>query len=161
MFSLRPRREKYPDRLLCEVKVVDNTKIVTIRSTYKVENLTLYPMELMLVDNLGHPVYSLEKIVPGQEFSLPIEAVTKHRIRIQPDRKQHLPIRKQISSNYIIQQCRGLWIQVVAANPLGGSYLQEKLYSEMRTCRSQRSSIQVASMGANRQYGKFSFVSLE
>lgn len=94
VFSLRPRRDKYPDRLLCEVKVVDNTKIVTIRSTYKVENLTLYPMELMLVDNLGHPVYSLEKIVPGHEFSLPIEAVTKHRIRIQPDRKQHYILSK-------------------------------------------------------------------
>jgi len=68
--------------------VVDNTKIVTIRSTYKVENLTLYPLELMLVDDAGHPVYSLEKIVPGQDYSLPIEAVTKNRIRIQPDRKK-------------------------------------------------------------------------
>ncbi|KAF9478514.1 vacuolar protein sorting-associated protein 13 [Pholiota conissans] len=85
VYSLRPRTEKYPNRLLCEVKVVDNTKIVTIRSTYKVENLTLYPIELMLVDDMGHPMYSLEKIVPGQEFSLPIEAVTKNRIRLQPD----------------------------------------------------------------------------
>jgi vacuolar protein sorting-associated protein 13A/C len=89
VYSLRPRTDKYPNRMLCEVKVVDNTKIVTIRSTYKVENLTLYPIELMLVNDLGHPVYSLEKIVPGQEFSLPIEAVTKNRIRIQPDRKLH------------------------------------------------------------------------
>ncbi|KDR84988.1 hypothetical protein GALMADRAFT_233521 [Galerina marginata CBS 339.88] len=85
VFSLRPRTERYPSRLLCEVKVVDNTKIVTIRSTYKIENLTLYPIELMLVDDSGHPVYSLEKIVPGKDFSLPIEAVTKYRIRIQPD----------------------------------------------------------------------------
>ncbi|KIM48205.1 hypothetical protein M413DRAFT_439924 [Hebeloma cylindrosporum] len=85
VYSLRPRTEKYLSRLLCEVKVVDNTKIVTIRSTYKIENLTLYPIELMLVDESGHPVYSLEKIVPGREFSLPIEAVIKNRIRIQPD----------------------------------------------------------------------------
>jgi vacuolar protein sorting-associated protein 13A/C len=41
----------------------------------------------MLVDDAGHPVYSLEKIVPGNNFSLPIEAVTKNRIRIQPDRR--------------------------------------------------------------------------
>jgi len=87
VYSLRPRTEKYLSRLLCEVKVVDNTKIVTIRSTYKIENLTLYPIELMLVDESGHPVYSLEKIVPGKEFSLPIEAVIKNRIRIQPDRE--------------------------------------------------------------------------
>jgi vacuolar protein sorting-associated protein 13A/C len=85
VYSLRPRTEKYPSRLLCEVKVVDNTKIVSIRSTYKIENLTLYPLDLMLVDDAGHPVYSLEKIVPGNDFSLPIEAVTKNRIRIQPD----------------------------------------------------------------------------
>lgn len=90
VFSLRPRTEKYPSRLLCEVKVVDNTKIVTIRSTYKIENLTLYPLELMVVDDTGHPIYSLEKIIPGQGYSLPIEAVTRNRIRIQPDREFNL-----------------------------------------------------------------------
>ncbi|PPQ80804.1 hypothetical protein CVT25_001929 [Psilocybe cyanescens] len=97
VYSLRPRTEKYTSRLLCEVKVVDSTKIVTIRSTYKVENLTLYPIELMLVDDSGHPVYSLERIVPGKEFSLPIDAVTKNRVRIQPDQglgyKWSAPIR--------------------------------------------------------------------
>ncbi|KXN90021.1 Vacuolar protein sorting-associated protein 13 [Leucoagaricus sp. SymC.cos] len=85
VYSLRPHSGKYPERLLCDVKVVDNTKIITIRSTYKVENLTLYPLELMLVDDAGHPVASLEKIAPGQEYSLPIDAVTRNRIRIQPD----------------------------------------------------------------------------
>lgn len=86
MYSLRPHSGKYPERLLCEVKVVENTKIITIRSTYKVENLTLYPLELMLVDETGHPVASLERIAPGQEYALPIDAVTRNRIRIQPDR---------------------------------------------------------------------------
>lgn len=61
-FSLRPRMEKYTDRLLCAVSVQDNVKIVTLRSTYLVENQTFYPLELMLVDHTGHPVYSLEKI---------------------------------------------------------------------------------------------------
>ncbi|RDB28887.1 Vacuolar protein sorting-associated protein 13 [Hypsizygus marmoreus] len=84
VFSLRPRT-KYPSRLLCEVKVIDNVKVVTIRSTYKVENLTLYPLELTLVDDTGHPVYSLEKIAPGHDYSLPIEAVMQNKIRIQPD----------------------------------------------------------------------------
>ncbi|KIM85199.1 hypothetical protein PILCRDRAFT_817197 [Piloderma croceum F 1598] len=84
-FSLRPRSEKYSNRLLCEVKVQDNVKVVTIRSTYKIENQTLYPLELTLVDDSGHPVYSLEKIVPGQSYSLPIEAVTLNKIRLQPD----------------------------------------------------------------------------
>lgn len=84
-FSLRPRMEKYADRLLCAVSVEDNVKIVTLRSTYLVENQTFYPLELMLVDHTGHPVYSLEKIAPGQDYALPIEAVTQNRIRLQPD----------------------------------------------------------------------------
>ncbi|THV04954.1 vacuolar protein sorting-associated protein 13 [Dendrothele bispora CBS 962.96] len=85
VFTLRPRSENHNNRLLCEVKVVDNVKVVTIRSTYKVENQTLYPLEITLVDEHGHPVYSLEKVAPGQDFCLPIEAVNQNRIRIQPD----------------------------------------------------------------------------
>ncbi|KAG1854132.1 hypothetical protein C8R48DRAFT_610293, partial [Suillus tomentosus] len=83
-FSLRPRMEKYADRLLCVVSVEDNVKIVTLRSMYLVENQTFYPLERMLVDHTGHPV-SLEKIAPGQDYALPIEAVTQNRIRLQPD----------------------------------------------------------------------------
>ena len=83
----------------------DNVKIVTFRSTYKIENQTLYPLELTLVDELGQPMDSLEKLgkefsfleppiepdtmhaAPGQDYSLPIEAVTRNRVRIRPDRK--------------------------------------------------------------------------
>ncbi|CAK5280530.1 unnamed protein product [Mycena citricolor] len=85
IFSLRPRTEKFPNRLLVEVKVQDTVKVVTFRSTYKIENLTLYPIEITLVDNAGHPTQSLEKLAPGDHFSLPIEAVTTNRVRIQPD----------------------------------------------------------------------------
>jgi vacuolar protein sorting-associated protein 13A/C len=45
-FALRPRAEKYYNRLLCEVKVEASTKIVTLRSTYRVHNRTLYPLEI-------------------------------------------------------------------------------------------------------------------
>lgn len=119
IYSLRPRTEKYPSRLLCEVKVVDNTKIISIRSTYKIENLTLYPLDLMLVDDAGHPVYSLEKIVPGNDFSLPIEAVTKNRIRIQPDRRRFI----HESNLRLTLDNRRVWIQVVSFNSMGGSYI--------------------------------------
>ncbi|KAF9241379.1 vacuolar protein sorting-associated protein 13 [Melanogaster broomeanus] len=84
-FSLRPRTTQYTDRLLCAVAVQDNVKVVTLRSTYLVENQTFYPLELMLVDHTGHPVYSLERIAPGQDYALPIEAVTQNRVRLQPD----------------------------------------------------------------------------
>ena len=61
-FSLRPKTEKYAHRVLCEVTVVDNVKVVTLRSTYKVVNQTLYPVEITLVDESGQPVHSPEKI---------------------------------------------------------------------------------------------------
>ena len=103
-FSLRPRIDRYPTRLLCEVKVENNIKLVTIRSTYKIENHTFYPLELTLVSDTGHPISSLEKIgrypvfprspyllmdqlAPGQDYSLPLGPVSQNRIRIQPDRK--------------------------------------------------------------------------
>ncbi|KAL0581607.1 Vacuolar protein sorting-associated protein 13 [Marasmius crinis-equi] len=85
VFPLRPRTDKHSNRLLCEVRVVDNVKVVTIRSTFKVENLTLYPIEITLVDDHGHPVYSLEKVAPGQDYTVPIEAVNQTKLRIQPD----------------------------------------------------------------------------
>ncbi|KAJ4486135.1 vacuolar protein sorting-associated protein 13 [Lentinula aciculospora] len=85
VFPLKPRTDKYTNRLLCDVKVENNVKVVTIRSTYQVENQTLYPVEITLVDDRGHPVYSLEKVAPGQDYALPIEAVNTSRIRIQPD----------------------------------------------------------------------------
>ncbi|KAI0361599.1 vacuolar protein sorting-associated protein 13 [Trametes cingulata] len=84
-FSLRPRTEKYAHRLVCEVKVQGNVKLVILRSTYKIENLTLYPLELTLVDETGQPVYAVEKIVPGQDYALPLDAVNRCRVRLQPD----------------------------------------------------------------------------
>jgi vacuolar protein sorting-associated protein 13A/C len=45
-FALRPRAEKYYNRLLCEIKVEASIKIVTLRSTYRVHNRTLYPLEI-------------------------------------------------------------------------------------------------------------------
>ncbi|KZT02705.1 vacuolar protein sorting-associated protein 13 [Laetiporus sulphureus 93-53] len=85
-FSLRPRTDKYAHRLLVEVRVQGNVKVVTLRSIYRVVNDTLYPLELTLVDEAGQPVHSVEKIAPGQDYALPIEAVNRDRIRVQPDR---------------------------------------------------------------------------
>ena len=84
-------------------------KVVTLRSTYKVVNQTLYPLEITIVDEAGQPVRSLDKIgmyfartvphyvcpeltyvsmsVPGQDYALPIEGIATNRIRVQPDRE--------------------------------------------------------------------------
>ena len=86
-FLLRPRKSEHPNRLLCEVKVVDSIKVVTLRSTYKIENSTLYPLELMLVNDQGQPLHSVEKLAPGQSYSVPIDMVTQCQVRLQPDRE--------------------------------------------------------------------------
>ncbi|PFH54473.1 hypothetical protein AMATHDRAFT_72271 [Amanita thiersii Skay4041] len=84
-FPLRPQAGKYPLRILCEIKVVDCVKLVILRSTYKVENNTLYPLELLLVNEQGQPAGSLEKLAPGEDYPLPIDVLTRYRVRIQPD----------------------------------------------------------------------------
>jgi vacuolar protein sorting-associated protein 13A/C len=53
-FALRPRAERYYNRLLCEVKVEASTKIVTLRSTYRVHNRTLYPVEIAIGEGGDH-----------------------------------------------------------------------------------------------------------
>ena len=101
-YSLRPKTQKIATRLLCEITVKGNVKIVTLRSTFKVQNSSLYPLELMLLDNAGHPAYAVEKIgtllygfpccnltviAPGEDYALPIDAVTETRITLRPDRQ--------------------------------------------------------------------------
>ncbi|KAK2461917.1 hypothetical protein APHAL10511_006380 [Amanita phalloides] len=84
-FLLRPQTSTQPKRLLCEIKVVDSVKLVTLRSTYKIENSTLYPLELMLVNEQGEPIHSVERLAPGDSYPIPIDIVTQCRIRLQPD----------------------------------------------------------------------------
>jgi vacuolar protein sorting-associated protein 13A/C len=62
VYTLRLRTKHGNDKLLCEVKIKDSIKIVTLRSTYKVLNQTFYPLEVTSVDNTGHPVFPIEKI---------------------------------------------------------------------------------------------------
>ncbi|EJD47755.1 vacuolar protein sorting-associated protein vps13 [Auricularia subglabra TFB-10046 SS5] len=81
-YALRPKIDPQPTRLLCEITVEDNVKVVTFRSTYKIENKTLYPIELS-VDIDSRP-YMVQKLAPGQEYALPIDAVM-HNVRLRPD----------------------------------------------------------------------------
>jgi vacuolar protein sorting-associated protein 13A/C len=110
-FLLRPRAEAIYSRLLCEVKVEGGVKIVTLRSTYKISNFTLYPVEIGLSDDDGRTKYDVVKLglspfllldeypltvpfsAPGQDYSLPIDAIGKCKVRVQPDRKRALASR--------------------------------------------------------------------
>lgn len=101
-YSLRPKVDRITHRLLCEVKLVENVKIVTFRSTYQVENRSLVSAEMMIVDAEGKPksqVYKIRKrtfaraaelgsyllAAPGQDCPLPLASAYSDRIKIRPD----------------------------------------------------------------------------
>lgn len=72
-YILRPRLDKILHRMLCDIVVENNVKIVTLRSTYNVFNDCLYPMELILVDTNNKPAQPAQKIGMSSQccFQLP------------------------------------------------------------------------------------------
>jgi vacuolar protein sorting-associated protein 13A/C len=60
--ALRPKINRVKHRVACEVKLKDNVKIVTLRSTFSVENATLVPVELAIVDANGKRASEIYKI---------------------------------------------------------------------------------------------------
>lgn len=72
-FSLRPRTEAIYSRMLCEVKVESGVKIITLRSTYRIRNQTLYPVEIGLSDEDGrtkHDVFKLGRSTVNECITL-------------------------------------------------------------------------------------------
>ncbi|KAI9460579.1 hypothetical protein BJY52DRAFT_1117906 [Lactarius psammicola] len=86
-FALRPRTEKCYNRLLCEVRVEASTKVVTLRSTYRVQNRTLYPLEIAVGEPGDHSGGGgvIVKLAPGQDYSLPLVKVGRSKLKVQPD----------------------------------------------------------------------------
>ncbi|KZT54406.1 DUF1162-domain-containing protein [Calocera cornea HHB12733] len=84
-YVLKPKLNQVSHRLLCEVIVQNNVKVVIFRSTYKVQNYTQLPVELIIIDGNGKPASAVFKISPGESCSLPIEAAVHNRIRLRPD----------------------------------------------------------------------------
>lgn len=59
VYPLSLGAQKVADCLLVEVTVKDNLKIITLRSVYKLDNQTLFNIDVVLVDSegqLGDPV---------------------------------------------------------------------------------------------------------
>ncbi|GAA5952650.1 hypothetical protein JCM21900_006060 [Sporobolomyces salmonicolor] len=83
--ALRPKVEKVTHRLLCEVKLVDNVKVVTFRSTLLVENHSLVNAEMVIVDGHGKKASQIYKIPPGGECAVPILSAYHDRIKLRPD----------------------------------------------------------------------------
>ncbi|KAL7343935.1 hypothetical protein BJY59DRAFT_711306 [Rhodotorula toruloides] len=85
--ALRPKIDKVTHRLLCDVKLVDNVKVVTFRSTFLIENKSLVNAEMVIVDEHGKKASQVYKIPPGGECAVPILAAYHNRIKLRPDRK--------------------------------------------------------------------------
>lgn len=78
-YALRPKLQKVAHRLVCDVKLKDNVKIVTFRSSFKVENSTHLPMEMVIVDAEGkaiHEVYKIRKYRPFLSTAHPAPTLT-------------------------------------------------------------------------------------
>lgn len=85
LVNLRPKLEKVSHRLLYEVKLVDNVKVVTFRSTFNVENNTMVPIEMVVLDAEGKLSDIIRHIAPGESCPVPIEAAYHNRIKLRPD----------------------------------------------------------------------------
>jgi len=86
VYVLRPKLKNVSHRLVVQVELKDNIKVVTFRSALVIENRTLLPIEVGLADGSGHVVLStMKKIVPGDDYNVPIESSYQDRICVRPD----------------------------------------------------------------------------
>jgi hypothetical protein len=68
IYALRPKVDKVTHRLLCDVKLVENVKVVTFRSTLLIENCSLVNAEMVVVDENGKRASQIYKIRESQIF---------------------------------------------------------------------------------------------
>ncbi len=85
IYPLRPKMNKVTHRLMCEVKLIENVKVVTFRSTFLIENKSLVNAEMVIVDENNKRASPIYKIPPGGECAVPILAAYGSRIKLRPD----------------------------------------------------------------------------
>ncbi|KAK4052926.1 Vacuolar protein sorting-associated protein 13 [Microbotryomycetes sp. JL221] len=85
IYALKPKLEKVTHRLLCEVKLVENVKVVTFRSTFLVENKSHVNAEMVIIDEHGKKASQIYRIPPGGDCAVPILSAYHHRIKLRPD----------------------------------------------------------------------------
>ncbi|KAK8865949.1 hypothetical protein IAR55_001098 [Kwoniella newhampshirensis] len=84
ILTLRPRLDKVSHQLTCEIKLENNIKVITFRSSLNVENQTSLPVEMIVVDAHGKAASGAMKIAPGESCPLPLEAAFEKRFRLRP-----------------------------------------------------------------------------
>jgi len=86
LYVLRPKLNSVSHRVAIDIHIKNNVKVVTFSSALLVENATSLPIEVVVVDSNRKHLSSVQKIVPGGEFSVPIEDAYKNRLLVRPDR---------------------------------------------------------------------------
>ncbi|KAI9283162.1 hypothetical protein BY458DRAFT_427893 [Sporodiniella umbellata] len=83
MHPLEPRVDNVQHHIVFDVKLINNVKVVTIRSAFVIENRTLLSIDLIGLDPLGGK--SEVKIAPGEDYAVPIEQSYTNRFCVRPD----------------------------------------------------------------------------
>ncbi|CEG72298.1 hypothetical protein RMATCC62417_07879 [Rhizopus microsporus] len=83
--ALEPRLDNVQHHIVFDVKLANNIKVVTIRSSFVVENRTLLPVDLVSINPDGKTSSRIVKITPGEDYAIPIEQAYLHRFCIRPD----------------------------------------------------------------------------
>lgn len=86
LFVLRPKLNSVSHRVAVDIHIKNNVKVVTFSSALLVENATSLPIEVVVVDDKRKHLSSVQKIVPGGDYSVPIEDAYKNRLLVRPDR---------------------------------------------------------------------------
>nr|XP_018267277.1 vacuolar protein sorting-associated protein vps13 [Kwoniella dejecticola CBS 10117]OBR89435.1 vacuolar protein sorting-associated protein vps13 [Kwoniella dejecticola CBS 10117] len=84
ILTLRPKLDKVSHQITCEIKLENNIKVITFRSTLNVDNQTSLPIEMIVVDSHGKASSGAMKIGPGESCPLPLEAAFEKRFRLRP-----------------------------------------------------------------------------
>lgn len=62
VYSLRPKIDGVTHRLLCKVELHGNIKVVTLRSTFCIQNDTALPVEMVIIDGHGKTIGDIHHI---------------------------------------------------------------------------------------------------
>ncbi|KAI8823370.1 uncharacterized protein EV422DRAFT_352091 [Fimicolochytrium jonesii] len=81
---LRPPINRVSYRLVCDVKLKDNVKVVTFHSTVGFQNNTTVPLEVVVVNQRKQRVPGHTALDPGQDYFLPIESSYNDLVQIRP-----------------------------------------------------------------------------
>ncbi|KAI3625696.1 hypothetical protein CBS9595_001057 [Malassezia furfur] len=85
VMTLRPKLNRTSYRLLCDIKLENNIKVITFRSTFRVDNQALIPIEIGVLDEDGALSDTVLRIAPGTDNALPIIDAYHRKVRVRPD----------------------------------------------------------------------------